>query len=187
LACGGSEGNVRILDLDRHGARPKVLEEQPGPARGTSYSRDGRRIAFGESLGVWDLSVPDANRFDIKRPGGAVLATAFSPDGSSLFMATRWWGHRVRLDGTDPTSYSSRPFPAAFSADSPTALRPIGESADHLQVALLTASDTVSVNSLNFDGYEATAIQGDPGRLLDEWLRRLGLKITADGDIDQVD
>jgi hypothetical protein len=56
-------------------------------------------------------------------------------------------------------------------------------AAAHVRVALGVTGDTLQIVTIRLDGYDAEPVQGDPQVLLEEWQKRLGLRINEAGEI----
>jgi hypothetical protein len=71
----------------------------------------------------------------------------------------------------------------SYPFNSPSAFRFLERSGEELHVAVLPTNDSILPTTLRFDSAEDPPIEGDPETLLDEWQKRLALKIGDDGEI----
>ena len=55
--------------------------------------------------------------------------------------------------------------------------------ARQIRVALGAPRDALQIVTIQLDGYDAEPVQGDPQVLLEEWQKRLGLRINEAGEI----
>jgi hypothetical protein len=56
-------------------------------------------------------------------------------------------------------------------------------AARQLRVALGVTGDALQIVTIRLDGYDAELVQGDLEGLLEEWQKRLGLRINEAGEI----
>jgi len=111
----------------------------------------------------------------------AVWAVAFSPDGRTLLTVTQWWLHAWRKSGEEWLPFTHRLLPgsmkwgAKFFFTDPAAAQ--------IRAALGVTGDTMQIVSIRLDGYDAEPVQGDPKVLVEEWQKRLGLRINEAGEI----
>jgi WD40 repeat protein len=115
--------------------------------------------------------------------GRGTRALAFSPDGSSIFTATRTWGHLARFDGATLTPVASRPLPYPYASHSPSNIRFLDTSGSRIQIIVQPTADCVLSTTLRFDIDADAPIEGDPETLLADWQKKLALKIADDGEI----
>jgi hypothetical protein len=112
-----------------------------------------------------------------------IRALSYSPDGSSVFVATGSWGHLVRLREKDPIRVASRLLPTDYPRAARGGFRFLDPQGDQLQIALIPAGDQAVTATLRFDIVDDPPIEGDPKALLADWQRKLALKIGDDGEI----
>lgn len=110
-----------------------------------------------------------------------IHAVAFSPDGQTVLAATRWWVHATRLTDEDSHPIASRLLPGSWKWGSEFCF--LDPSANQIQVAVNPTPDSVRIITLRLDRPTAQPVQGDPAKLLAEWQKRLGLRITDAGEI----
>ncbi|MGH9847163.1 MAG: hypothetical protein ACREEM_51360, partial [Blastocatellia bacterium] len=115
------------------------------------------------------------------RHEASVEAVAFSPDGRRTFAFTQWWMHVAELDGDEWRAAASRLLPGAWRWRSQCHfLDPAGS---RIQLGVGVTGNSTRVMTIALDYSDAEPMAGDRRRLLDEWQRRLGLKINAAGEI----
>jgi hypothetical protein len=131
---------------------------------------------------IWRVGDPESPRVSVPMKPG-IDAVEFSPDGNSIFMATRNWGHLARFDGNRLVPVASRMLPFPYPNGSRTAFRFLEPSGERLQIVVQPTGDTVLPTTLRFDTAEDVPIEGDPKTLLKEWEKKLALKIGDDGEI----
>jgi hypothetical protein len=110
-----------------------------------------------------------------------VRAVAFSPDGRRSFAFTQWWVHVAEIDGDEWRPVISRLLPGPWRWAAQCHFP--DKSGSRIRMGLGVTGDSTQIVTMDFDRPGAPAIEGDPRRLLEEWQRRLGLKINAAGEI----
>lgn len=56
-------------------------------------------------------------------------------------------------------------------------------AATQIRAALGVTGDALQIVTIRLDGYDAEPVQGNPRVLLEEWQKRLGLRINEAGEI----
>ncbi len=145
-----------------------------------AFSPDGRTVLTGcsdKSARLWSAQSG--------KPLGpplmhheAVRAVAFSPDGrSACTVSSDHRIHRWRIDGAVLHHVSTR-FYAGVALAAPHFL---DKSGDRVRIADFLTGNQVIVREIRFDIPDAAPIDGDPARLLADWLDRAALKFARDG------
>jgi hypothetical protein len=119
----------------------------------------------------------------------AVFAVAFSPDGRRAFAATDWWLHEAELDDQGWRPAISRLLPGMFRWGAQ--MHFLDPAGSRLQLGLGVTGNSMRVVKIALDYSDPLAdpladaepIAGDPQALIEEWQRRLGLKINAAGEV----
>jgi hypothetical protein len=190
LAAGDGGGEVRVWDLDHPADAPVILRGGKDYVIAVALGPGGW-LASGDIRGVvrvWDLDrsadAPVTLQVGTDQVLGTdrVRAVAFGADGRSLFLATSWWFHVARVDGTALSPRTSRPFPFIFT-HGPTAVRFLDPSGDRVEVAVLPTRDSILPTTLRLDTFDADPIPGHPVTLLEDWQKRLALEISGNGTI----
>jgi len=176
---------TRIWQIGRPGASPGEPTELAGDFDVVAFSSDSKtllRVGRDGTVTMWREN-QIVNSPDIPRTERSKLDLAFSPDGTSLFVASRWWARSFRVDGTTLAPVASRPFPNLLPRHCGRFFRFLDPSGDQIQVAVMPTRDKVILKILSFDTDYDPPIEGDAETLLAEWQKRLALKIQDDGDI----
>jgi hypothetical protein len=109
------------------------------------------------------------------------MSVAFSPDGHTLLTATQWWLHVWRKSGEEWQPFAHRLLPGPMKWDAKFFFP--DPAATQIKAALGVTGDALQIVTLRLDGYDTEPIQGDPKVLLEEWQKRLGLRINEAGEI----
>lgn len=116
-----------------------------------------------------------------------VRAVAFSPDGGTVLVTTYWWLHILNVeDGSQSVQLIpilNCMLPGSNLATGVNNFHFLDPSGHQIQIAVRPTVDSVQVIPLRLDRADVTPIVGDPNQLLDEWQRRLGLRINGADEI----
>jgi len=181
-------GTAQLWSVDS-GKKIGSRMEHEDSVLAVAFSPDGRYVLtgsadqttrlwgtdWGRPFGKW---LKDSN---VKRHEDSVLAVAFSPDGRRTFAFTRWWVHVAQIEGDEWLVVTSRLLPGAWRQNAQCHF--LDDAGSRIQMGLGVRSDSTQIVTMDFDHPDAEPIVGDPRALLDEWQRRLGLKINAAGEI----
>lgn len=119
--------------------------------------------------------------------GNQVQTMAFSPDGRKIFTTTTRWLHVMKIEDDSQSVQISPIFNCLLAGSSIVSgdnkFHFLDPSGNQIQIVVRPTGDAVKVVRLRLDSAEVTPIQGDPNELLEQWQRRLGLKINDTGEI----
>jgi hypothetical protein len=111
------------------------------------------------------------------------LALALNRDGSSLLAFASTWAHLVRLDSDKRKVQVSRFLPGMFPPSARVHLRSPEAGGELAETAVCLSLDSVAPVTLRFDGFDGPPLEGDPEELLDQWQKKLALRINDQGEI----
>jgi hypothetical protein len=89
----------------------------------------------------------------------------------------------ARIDGERPRVRGSRFLPGSSPLLASRSFRFLDPSADRVQFAVVPSFGTVLATTVRFDGFDGPPIEGDPVQLLDQWQKKLALRINERGEI----
>jgi len=181
---------TRIWRIDRASSSPVEPTELAGNSDVVAFSPDSKtlvRLGSDGKFAMWREDHTFTSPVVMPTTSGSARererALAFSPDGTTLFVASPGWAHSLRVDGTSLTPWASRPFPNLLRSRSDKFFRFLDQSGKRLQVAVMPTLDKVNLETLRFDTDHDPPIEGDPETLLTDWQKRLALKFGDDGEI----
>jgi WD40 repeat protein len=152
--------------------------------RAVAFSPDGRTVitgSYGRKAWLWradtgdPLGKPIRHRIDFSN-------IAFSPDGLTVITMNSNWIHQSVLSGEKLHPKASRLLPGpcigpyAFLKTFES-YRFMDDKGDKMQVAVRVTEDTIKIVTLHLDIPNAPPIEGDPDQLLEEWQKKLSLKL----------
>jgi WD40 repeat protein len=190
-ACSGSG---LVWNVEQPGSEPRLLRSPGGNLGSVAFSPDSRRLvastglAIGNSndLVVWDLERPGADPLLTRNFGSSPVYAVFGPivEPVILLIATPNWAHLARLAGAELVPDSSRMLPGTCPIYSEASrFRFLDQSGQRAQFLLRPNVSTSSPVTVRFDEYDTSPIQGDPEQLLEEWQKKLALRINENGEI----
>ena len=130
------------------------------------------------ACGTRTLARPSDNHL---RHDSLVRAVAFSPDGQRALAFTDWWVHSANLDGDGWHPFVSRLLPGPFRENGQCHF--LDKAGSRIQLGLGVTGDSTQVVTIGIDSAEAAPLEGDPRALLEEWQKRLGLRINPAGEV----
>jgi len=178
----GSDDNTAHLWSTSDGAPVGQSMKHSSLVRAVAFSPDGQKVLTSSddnTIRLWSTSDGSPIGQPLKHSDW-VRVVAFSPDGQKVLTLTRWWIHVV--DASD----FGRPIidtllPAPFMA-----FQPSDSTGARLRVAVAPTGDSVRILELEPGRPASEPLEGDPAHLLEEWQRKLGLRITEAGAIEAV-
>jgi len=182
LLIGSGDGTARLW----RAANGQLLAEPikvGSSVRAVSFSPDGKTLLTGSGDGTARLWRAD-NGQPMAKPinaGSSVYAMSFSPDGKTIMIGTNWWIHQYVIKSDKMIPKASRLLPDRFTGG----YRFLDEKGDKMQVAVRVTGDSIKIITVRFDSPDAPPLQGDPKELLEEWQRKLALKLNEDGTIEK--
>ena len=182
LATASWDSTARLWDVATGTLRANPLRHDDWVVA-VAFSPDGTTLAtasYDNTARLWDVAT-GTPRAKPLRHDASVRAVAFSPDGNMLVAATLWWIHASSVNNEMIAPIASRLLPGAFKG--PESFRFRDLNGRRIQIAVGDTGNTFLIPALNFDLLEAEPIQGEPEELLDEWQKKLGLKIDENGEI----
>jgi len=181
VLTGSDDGTVRLWQSDKSNPMGDPLKHG-GRIYAVAFSPDGKTLLTGSLDGTARLWRTDDRKplSELIKPGGRICAVAFSLDGKAVIIATDWWIHQYVVDKNTLKPKASRLLPGVGTGT----YRFLDDKGDTLQVAALITGDSIKIITVSFDSPDAPPIQGDPNELLEEWQRKLALKLNEDGKIE---
>jgi WD40 repeat protein len=145
-----------------------------GRVRAVAFSPDGKSVLTGSYDGVVRLWRVDSGQLiSTLRYGGDIRVVAFSPDGKYATAMTDTWIHFLSMTESGVIYRASRHLSGPWNAED---FHFDSSDGSRLRVAWLPTSDSIRIDTLSFDATDAPPIEGDPKKLLDDWMKRLALK-----------
>jgi WD40 repeat protein len=182
LATGTSLGTVRLWRVSD--GTPIGTPLLPGGSvSSVALSDDGRTLAIGSLEGtvrMWHASSGKPMGESLHY-GKEVGSLALSPDGRMVLTATKTWIHIARFDGRDLTHVASRLSPRMWP--NRDGARFLDDSGMHVQVVDWASIGPSRLLTVRFDQPGAQPVRGDPTALLQEWERKMDVRITENGEI----
>lgn len=121
VASGGSDGVVRLWNLDDAAPNERFLRHPEGPVRAVAVSPDGARIASGAEYSARVWNVADAMLAGEVPVNGAATALAFARDGRALAVGDSagnlYFGEPGGGEPLRSTSAGARATAVAFAPD----------------------------------------------------------------------
>ena len=99
--------------------------------------------------------------------------------GKSIYVLEHQWIHRYKISDGSFQLIGSRLLPIGWSY----ALRFPDGSSDHVQVISRETNSTLKIDNLRFDILDFKPIQGGPQSLLEQWEKKLGMKLQWNGSV----
>ncbi|MCI0486099.1 MAG: hypothetical protein L0229_05815, partial [Blastocatellia bacterium] len=143
---------------------------------------DGRKVITGSddrTAKLW--SAESGQALATLQHNEWVRAVAFSPDGQIVLTATDGWLHASLFDGAEVRPLASRLLRGAWVWQGEFYF--MDPSADQIKVAVKPTGNSIQIITLRLDRPDAEPVEGDPTALLEEWQKRLGLRINEAGEI----
>jgi WD40 repeat protein len=174
LLSGGQDGRAVVWKAS-DGAR---LHELPhhGPIVAAAISETGHHAATlsaDQFLRLWELGTGgEVARFRYEG-GGRTLD--FSPDGSTLILASKWWIHSFDVRG-GLAPRASRGLEGAWTGQ----YRFLTPSGGRIRVLVEPGPAGFRVDEVDFDAVDSVPLEGSADALQKEWSGRTGL--TYEGE-----
>jgi WD40 repeat protein len=185
-ASGNADGGVQMRPADLTSTSPISLPGTEVMIHALTFTDDGRWLAAGDSDGavrLWDLTRTNATPVELPGQRGPVSSMTFSTEADALLVATRWWVHLEPLTNASSSPRNSWLLPSMVPPSSPDAFQFGRRSSDGHQGAAMPTANLIQPVTFFWPTASTELVSGDASRLLDEWSRRLGLMIQADGSI----
>ena len=173
VLTGSQEGLVSQWDAQT-GQSLDVLIDHDSSVTAVTYDPKGNYVLAGSANGMlrqWDAQTGQPLGEPL-RQGNIVSAVAYSPDGRHVLSQTGQWFHWSEVTENGLTPKSSR----FFSQLWPTGYRFLDADGSRIQAIVPSGANGWQNVTIRFDMPEAPPLLGDPATLLQDWLRRLGLK-----------
>lgn len=176
VLTGSADRTARLWDA-WSGDSLSTLRHQ-GDVDAVALSGSGRFAATGSvdnSARVWN--VEEATVVDVLRLGARVTDVAWSADESTLYVNSGNWLYRYSFTPSD-----AEPVAARFLPGNPVraSMQVPADCASCVRMAFFETGDSIFVETIDFDEPGGDPIEGDPEELLEEWQRKLGLRIDED-------
>lgn len=172
-----ADGIARLWQGDT-GKPLRTLSPNAAHVSSAAFSPDGKTVITGSSDGTVQLW-----HVDTGKPLGAhmkhissVSYTAFSPDGKSIITGTDSYIYRGILTGKEIKLNASRVLPGILTG----ACRFLNDKGNNIQLALKVTGDFIRIYTLRFDDTDSPSFQGDPRVLLEQWQKKLALKLNEE-------
>ncbi|UCH98349.1 MAG: AAA-like domain-containing protein [Candidatus Aminicenantes bacterium] len=172
-------GSFRIARLWRTDTGEPVGKklEHNGIVSSVAFSPDGRTVLTGcfKTASLWRTDTCEP----VGKPiihYGLIRSVSYSPDGRTVTVATDNWIHQSDIYGDTIKPKASRLLPGIGTG----AYRFLDDKGDKMHVAVKVTGNSIKIYTIRFDIPDAPPIKGNPDELMEEWQKKLALKLDEE-------
>ncbi|MCK4766541.1 MAG: AAA-like domain-containing protein [Candidatus Aminicenantes bacterium] len=183
VLTGSHDETARLWRTDTGEPVGKMMQHD-GSVYAAAFSPDGNTVITGTYNGIRMWRVPGGEAVgEIIEYEFSLLAELinpdkrdvfFSPDGRFVMIVNNFWIHQYVVAGDTIEHKASRLLPGPYGG----AYHFLDEKGDKLQVAVEVTSNSIKICEIRFDIPDAEPVQGKPADLLQEWQKKLALKLN---------